>query len=126
MPNKQSIDRRVLDLGTVRRASLTVELLFHGKWKFTILAAICSGPIRLGQLARLIPGASKKMLTQNLRQMEADGIVVRTDLSEIVLHVEYKLHPDLEGSISSLLEQLVAWGNEYLRLSTNESSAQEQ
>lgn len=126
MPNTKTINRRVLDLRKVQRASLAVGLLFQGKWKLKILAAVCSGPIRLGQLTRLIPGASKKMLTQNLRQMEADGLVVRTDLSEVLLHVEYELHPDFKDSIASLLDQLVAWGNEYLRQSTNSSSAQEQ
>ena len=50
-----------------------------------------SGPIRLGQLARIVPGASKKMLTQNLRQLEADAIVVRKDMSDLVLHIEYEL-----------------------------------
>jgi DNA-binding HxlR family transcriptional regulator len=40
-----------------------------------------SGPIRLAQLARIVPGASKQMLTQNLRKLEADGIVVRKDLT---------------------------------------------
>jgi len=70
----------------VRRATLTAEVLFQGKWKLQILCAMRSGPVRLGQLARIVPGASKKMLTQNLRQLEADGIVVRKDMSDLVLH----------------------------------------
>jgi DNA-binding HxlR family transcriptional regulator len=40
----------------------------------------------------LVAGASKKMLAQNLRKMEADGIVVRKDLSHLVLHIEYDLN----------------------------------
>ena len=75
----------------VRRATLTAEVLFQGKWKLQILCAMRSGPVRLGQLARIVPGASKKMLTQNLRQLEADGIVVRKDMSDLVLHIEYEL-----------------------------------
>jgi DNA-binding HxlR family transcriptional regulator len=46
-----------------------------------------SGPIRLGQLARTIPRASKKVLTQNLRDLEAAGIIMRTDFSNVVLHI---------------------------------------
>ena len=75
----------------VRRATLTAEVLFRGKWKLQILCAMRSGSVRLGQLARIVPGASKKMLTQNLRQLEADGIVVRKDMSDLVLHIEYEL-----------------------------------
>jgi DNA-binding HxlR family transcriptional regulator len=43
-----------------RRADLTIEILFQGKWKAQILCAMRSGPIRLSQLARIVPGASKK------------------------------------------------------------------
>jgi HxlR-like helix-turn-helix len=75
-----------IDVGCARRAGLTIEILFQGKWKAQILCAMRSGPIRLGQLARIVPGASKKMLTQNLRKLEADGIVVRKDLTDLVLH----------------------------------------
>jgi DNA-binding HxlR family transcriptional regulator len=80
-----------IDVDCARRAGLTIEILFQGKWKAQILCAMRSGPIRLGQLARIVPGASKKMLTQNLRKLEADGIVVRKDLTDLVLHIEYEL-----------------------------------
>jgi DNA-binding HxlR family transcriptional regulator len=49
-----------IDVDGARRADLTIEILFQGKWKAQILCAIRSGPIRLGQLARIVPGASKK------------------------------------------------------------------
>lgn len=73
-----------------------------------------SGPIRLGQLARAIPRASKKVLTQNLRDLEAAGIIMRTDFSGVVLHVEYELKQDVKDSIQALLEHLAGWGNLYL------------
>jgi DNA-binding HxlR family transcriptional regulator len=75
-----------------------------------------SGPVRLGQLTRLIPEASKKMLTQHLRQLEADGIVRRTDKSDLVLHVEYQFE---EGSVEdtlALLDSLIRWGNKYMEV----------
>lgn len=117
-PKIQRIVDGPLDLARGARASLTFERLFQGKWKLQILSVMCSGPVRLGQLARLIPGASKKMLTQNLRKLELDGIVVRTDFSDIVLHVEYDLNPDLRDSVSDLLDQLDNWGDQYVRWST--------
>jgi DNA-binding HxlR family transcriptional regulator len=118
MPNIRNIDGRASGFSQIAKASLTFELLFQGKWKLQILYVLCAGPIRLGKLARLIPSASKKMLTQNLRKLEADGIVIRADFSEVVLHVEYDLNPDFRDSVSSLLDQLVEWGDQYIRRST--------
>ena len=94
----------------VRRATLTAEVLFQGKWKLHILCAMRSGPVRLGQLARIVPGASKKMLTQNLRQLEADGIVVRKDMSDLVLHIEYELDESTREGVCALLDHLAKWG----------------
>ena len=75
----------------LRNAAIAVVVLFQSKWRAQILCALRSGPVRLGQLARLIPGASKKMLTQNLRQLEADGIIVRKDMSDLVIHNDEQL-----------------------------------
>jgi len=75
----------------VRNTTFAVGVLFqvNGKYRSSCYA---NGPVRLGQLARLIPAASKKMLTKNLRELEADGIVVRKDMSDLVLHIEYELN----------------------------------
>lgn len=98
-----------------RYASFTVDTLFRGKWKVEILYALCSGPLRLGQIARMIPRASKKVLTQNLRDLEAAGIVVRQDFSDRVLHVEYDLNKNLREDITALVGHLSQWGETYLR-----------
>jgi DNA-binding HxlR family transcriptional regulator len=84
-------------------STFAVDLLLQSKWRVQILCAMRSGPVRLGQLARLIPGASKKMLTQNLRQLEADGIVVRRDMSELVLHIEYELDERTREGVRGLI-----------------------
>ena len=94
----------------VRNASIAVGMLFHSKWRVQILCAMRSGPVRLGQLARLIPGASKKMLTQNLRQLEADGIVVRKNMSDLVLHIEYRLNESAREGVCAILDYLAIWG----------------
>lgn len=107
---ERNVGAQKLDAGYLRRASLTNEVLFHGKWKLQILYAMRSGPIRLGQLARIVPGASKKMLTQNLRKLEADGIVVRKDLTEVILHIEYDLDDRTRESVCTLLDHLARWG----------------
>jgi DNA-binding HxlR family transcriptional regulator len=103
------------DTAYVRRARLTTEVLLQGKWRIEILCAMSRGPVRLGQLARLIPDASKKMLTQNLRKLEADGIVIRSDLSDTTLHIEYVLKEVARESVCGLLGELEKWGDFYLR-----------
>jgi DNA-binding HxlR family transcriptional regulator len=104
------------DIAYVRRANLTVKVLLQGKWSIEILCDMRHGPVRFGQLGRTVPGASKKMLTQTLRKLEADGIVMRKDFSEIVLHVEYELHENVRDSVIALLEHLAQWGEAYVRL----------
>jgi DNA-binding HxlR family transcriptional regulator len=83
--------------------------VFRGKWSLAILCALRDGPIRLGQLTRMIPGASKKMLLENLKRLEATGIIVRKDLSQRVLHVEYDFDEHMRETICRLLECFIAW-----------------
>jgi DNA-binding HxlR family transcriptional regulator len=109
--------KKITDDAYIRRVSLSCEVLLQGKWRVHILCAMRSGPVRIGQLARLIPRASRKMLAQNLRSLEGAGVVVRRDLSDLLLHVEYDLEPSLRDSICSLLNDLSEWGSLYSRSS---------
>lgn len=88
-----------------RSASLAAQLL-RGKWKIPILCAVQTGPVRLGQLVRLYPTASKKVIAENLRQLQRDHILLRTDLSGTLLHVEYDLSEELRSEISQVLRSL--------------------
>jgi len=54
------------------------------------------------------------MLTQNLRQLEADGIVVRKDMSDLVLHIEYELVDSMREGVCDLLDHLERWGGLHL------------
>jgi DNA-binding HxlR family transcriptional regulator len=112
--DEQRIGPQKFDPGYVWRAKLASEVLFQSKWRVQILCAMRSGPIRLGQLARLIPGASKKMLTQNLRKLESDGVIIRKDLSDLVLHIEYDIDEEAREAVCALLDHLVRWGDLYL------------
>ncbi len=93
-------------IGTVSR----VAAILQGKWKLQILCAMRDRPVRLSQLMRLLPAASKKALRASLRDLEAAQIVVRRDLSDTVLHVEYEFADHLREVIGSLLDQLAVWG----------------
>lgn len=100
-----------LESNCAQCANLAIEVLLQGKWRVHILCAMRSGPVRLGQLGRLIPAASRKMLTENLRKLEGHGIVVRRDLSEKSLHVEYDFDDSAREAVRAVLDALAAWGN---------------
>lgn len=87
--------------------------LIQGKWKIGILSRLQQGPLRLSQLRRLFPGASKKMLTQHLREMEKDGLIVRSDRSAKVRHVEYSLSASLGSAVLRLIGTLEQWGRQH-------------
>ena len=87
--------------------------LIQGKWKMRILSQLQHGPIRLSQLRKIFPDASKKMLTQHLREMEEDGLVIRTDLSARLRHVEYSLETSLGAAVLHLINTLTEWGSQY-------------
>jgi DNA-binding HxlR family transcriptional regulator len=85
-----------------------------GKWKPIVLWRLAPGPRRFGELRRLVAGISEKMLAQQLREMEADGIVSRKDFHEVPPRVEYALTP-LGVSLTEALRPLCEWGSEHLR-----------
>ena len=84
-----------------------------GKWKPIVLWRLTSGPRRFGELRRLVAGISEKMLIQQLREMEHDGIVERKDFREIPPRVEYAL-TGLGASLTVALGPLCEWGTRHL------------
>jgi DNA-binding HxlR family transcriptional regulator len=81
-----------------RLCTETVRLV-QRKWKMHILCAIRSRPVRLGQLVRELPTASKKGLTENLRNLENAGLVIRGDLGGSVPHVEYDFKDEMRPAL---------------------------
>jgi DNA-binding HxlR family transcriptional regulator len=95
-----------------KRYSCPVELavdVVGGRWRTVILSHLKEGVHRYGELRRLIPGVSEKMLTQRLRELEADGLVSRRDLGTVPPHVEYDL-TDEGRSLAPVLQALYDWG----------------
>ncbi|GAB5375260.1 MAG: helix-turn-helix domain-containing protein [Acuticoccus sp.] len=80
-----------------------------GKWKPLILFFLGQGPMRYGALRRCVRGVSDKMLIQQLKEMEAHGIVARTDHKEIPPRVDYALTP-LGHSLAAAMVPLCQWG----------------
>ena len=87
--------------------------LVGGKYKALILWKLMAGALRFSELRRAVPGATPKMLTQQLRELEADGIVHREVYPVIPPRVEYSLTP-FGLSIRPVLESMYTWGTGYL------------
>ncbi|MEU7989516.1 winged helix-turn-helix transcriptional regulator [Streptosporangium canum] len=87
--------------------------VIDGKWKTVFLWALESGPHRPGELRRRLPGLTEKVLTQTLREMEADGLVRREVHDVRPLKTVYSLTP-FGRDLSEALESLSDWGHRRL------------
>ncbi|WP_108682994.1 helix-turn-helix domain-containing protein [Methyloceanibacter sp. wino2] len=86
--------------------------MLEGRWKLVILFHLFGGRImRFSELERAIPEVSQKMLIQQLRQMETDGIVYRTVYPEVPPKVEYGL-TDWGQALCPALDALLTWAEE--------------
>lgn len=85
-----------------------------GKWKVVILFWLKDRTLRFGELRRKIPGVSERVLAQQLRELEADGVVRREVFPVVPPRVEYSL-TDYGRTLRPLTELMCAWGKEHLR-----------
>ncbi|MCD8353806.1 MAG: helix-turn-helix transcriptional regulator [Clostridiales bacterium] len=90
----------------------TTVSLIGSKWKLLILRNLLIRPWRFNELRRDLEGISQKVLTDSLRSMEEDGIVIRTVYAEVPPRVEYSLS-ELGESMKPILNAMEAWGTEY-------------
>jgi DNA-binding HxlR family transcriptional regulator len=88
----------------------TLEMI-GGKWKTIILYSLSTGTKRFGEIAVRIPDISRKVLTEQLKELETDGLILREQYKEIPPRVEYSL-TDLGKSLSSVFRELETWGLE--------------
>ena len=89
----------------------TVQLIGN-KWKLLILRNLLSRPWRFNELRRSLDGISQKVLTESLRSMENDGIIIRTVYAEVPPRVEYSLS-ELGETLRPIIDAMQAWGQEY-------------
>ena len=89
----------------------TTVALIGSKWKLLILRNLLSRPWRFNELKRDLEGVSQKVLTDSLRSLEEDGIIVRTVYPEVPPRVEYSLS-ERGKSLMNILDQLCIWGEE--------------
>jgi DNA-binding HxlR family transcriptional regulator len=89
-------------------AEITLEVI-GGRWKVLILYQLFQGVKRFSQLQRELDGITQKMLTQQLREMERDGIVQRTVYPQVPPKVEYRLTPRGE-TLRPVVNAMCKWG----------------
>jgi DNA-binding HxlR family transcriptional regulator len=85
-----------------------------GRWKAAVLFKLSSGTKRFGQLRKLLPNVTQRMLTLQLRELERDGLVRRTVYAEVPPRVEYELTAWGE-SLRPVIDAMVEWGERYRR-----------
>jgi DNA-binding HxlR family transcriptional regulator len=85
--------------------------VISGKWKPLILYFLLRGPTRYGELKRAVRDVSDKVLIQQLKELEADGVLRRNDYKEVPPRVDYTL-TQLGQSLAQALEPLCTWGTE--------------
>lgn len=90
----------------------TAVSLIGSKWKLLILRNLLVRPWRFNELQKSLEGISQKVLTDSLRSMEADGIVIRSVFAEVPPHVEYSLS-DLGESLRPIIKSMEVWGTNY-------------
>ncbi|MET9296700.1 helix-turn-helix domain-containing protein [Streptomyces sp. NPDC003077] len=90
----------------------TAMEVLGGRWKLAILKQLLTGTHRFGALKRAMPRITQRMLTRQLRELEADGLVTRVVYREVPPRVEYSL-TEAGRSLDAIAAQLDAWGKWY-------------
>lgn len=101
--------KAALKTGCAVEATLCV---IGGVWKPLILFHLLDGKRRFGELSRLVPNATPRMLTMQLRELERDGVVRRTVFAEVPPRVDYEL-TEFGRSLQGVLELMRDWGERF-------------
>ncbi|MGM0877927.1 MAG: winged helix-turn-helix transcriptional regulator [Bacillota bacterium] len=91
----------------------TIEVI-GGKWKTLILCHLTYGPKRTSELKREMPKITQKMLTQQLRELEEDGMIIRTVFNQVPPKVIYELS-EFGWSLKPILNLMCDWGENYMK-----------
>ena len=93
----------------------TTLMLIGNKWKIFVIQQLMDKPFRFSELRRAIPGISEKVLTDNLRAMEKDGLITRTVFPEVPPRTEYALS-ELGNTMRPIIESMATWGTGYQQI----------
>ncbi|OLP59183.1 HxlR family transcriptional regulator [Xaviernesmea oryzae] len=87
--------------------------LIGGKWKGLVLYHLMDGTLRFNELRRRLPDVTQRMLTNQLRELEADGLIARTVYAQVPPRVDYAL-TDRGRSLDQVILALKAWGERHM------------
>lgn len=86
--------------------------IIGGQWSLVICSWLVNGKLRFGELKRLLPNITERMLTLQLKKLEANNIVKRIVYAEVPLKVEYEL-TSIGYELEPIIRQLESWGNKH-------------
>ncbi|WP_193751445.1 winged helix-turn-helix transcriptional regulator [Bacillus coahuilensis] len=113
----------MLGVWIVKTFNIPVEAALEvigGKWKVVILCHLIDhGTLRTSELKRRMPNITQKMLTQQLRELERDGVLRRIVYNQVPPKVEYEL-TDYGNSLNPALKMLCSWGEQHIEKSVSE------
>ena len=112
---------RSLELRQVECPVTLAQHILAGKWKLVLVWRLKDGAMRFGELQRSIPGIKQSSLTQQLRELERDGVVHREIFKQIPPKVEYSL-TDIGNALIKVLYAFGAWGVDYKKSCLNSDS----
>ncbi|MCX5497162.1 helix-turn-helix domain-containing protein [Kaistia dalseonensis] len=96
--------------------------LIDGKWKGVALFHLLDKTLRFNEIRRRIPNVTQRVLTRQLRELEQDGLIIRTVYAEVPPRVEYRLSP-LGETLRPIIVALWNWGTAYKARQIEESEA---
>ncbi|WP_310603701.1 winged helix-turn-helix transcriptional regulator [Anaerosporobacter sp.] len=92
---------------------LVAQRLMQGKWAIIIMYYLSNGPIRFNELQRQMPKMTHATLSNQLKQLESEGLIIRTEYAQIPPKVEYKLS-DIGKEFQPVLDSINLWGQKYI------------
>ncbi|HDR7951137.1 TPA: winged helix-turn-helix transcriptional regulator [Bacillus toyonensis] len=92
-----------------------------GKWKVVLLCILLNGKKRSSEIKRAMPNITQKMLTQQLRELESDGIINRTVHSQVPPKVEYSLS-EYGQTLTAVLDCMCEWGQNHIQKQLEDSN----
>ncbi|MFT3822904.1 MAG: helix-turn-helix domain-containing protein [Chitinophagaceae bacterium] len=112
--SEKSGNKRVTNDSECTGGSVEATLsVIGGKWKPVILYHLAFGTKRFGEIAVRIPNISRKVLTEQLKELESDKLIERKHYKEIPPRVEYSL-TQLGESLIPVFKEMAKWGNKYI------------
>lgn len=92
---------------------VTGQKILQGKWSILILHHLSDGAVRFNELQRRLPEMTHATLSKQLKQLEADGLIIRTEFPQVPPKVEYCLS-EIGREFNTVLDSFEVWGSKYI------------